>query len=554
MHMRTDGKRHQRLVFRAGVGFVALWIAGYGAWRFFGYLARRDLPPLPPPSSGAFLADTVHVPLASVSSGLQDVPIPEVAGRTRVTAEVVPAARNVVLPPEGGTDVIPDEYVLFYEGALTRALLLEAAWKYGIEILGEQDGSMRILARDRARLAAMLRSVPGVEIEANVRVLIPVLDEPNDALAAPLRGYRGFSDQAPAWLGVPQPQAWWGRGVTVAILDTGVSGVPVTRRIDLVSSGGVVGEHGAFVAGIVANMLPGAALMDVQVMSADGVGDTFTVAQGIRAAVDAGAGVINMSLGTRGDSRMLAEAVRYAQQNGVLVVASAGNEGVSRVSYPAAYDGVLSVAAVDAEERHVHFSNRGAQVDIAAPGVGVSVRAVGDEPVSFSGTSAAAPFVTATAGLAMGLQPGLDAAGVSALILATANDTGSPGVDPFTGHGIVNPLRVLENDRPGIVDVAMSRPNFEEDGGGGVRLITVLAQNRGTADLQTVEMSVSINGHDYKVLFHNIGRGEPIVHQLDATQYRRPDSVWDLTARVDTPGDVRPENNQIRAIWLPVAP
>jgi thermitase len=104
---------------------------------------------------------------------------------------------------------------------------------------------------------------------------------------------------------------------------------------------------------------PASELMDYRVADATGVANVGLVAQGILQAVDAGARIINISLGTSADSRMLRDAVAYAISRGVVVVAAAGNEQATRLAYPAGYEGVISVAAVDAQGRQAYFSNAG---------------------------------------------------------------------------------------------------------------------------------------------------------------------------------------------------
>lgn len=213
-----------------------------------------------------------------------------------------------------------------------------------------------------------------------------------------------------------------GAGVLVAILDTGIdaahpdfsgriAGTPlnlldntydatdVANRTDDDGDGLVdeVSGHGTHIAGIVARVAPEAGILPVRVLNSDGVGDAFYLAAGIIYAADQGAAVINLSLGSSRDARVVREAVAYAVDQGSLVVAAAGNADRSTPEYPAAYANVLSVNAVDDRERRAGFSNYGETVDIAAPGVDVWSAAVGGGYVRWSGTSMAAPFVSAAA-------------------------------------------------------------------------------------------------------------------------------------------------------------
>src|SRR6266542_1840543 len=151
-----------------------------------------------------------------------------------------------------------------------------------------------------------------------------------------------------------------GRGVTVAILDTQVDALHpafllrTVGGLDLLTSSlftilpakGADRGHGTFVAGVVVRAAPAAKIMPVRVLNDDGRGSTAQVAQGIRWAVAHGANVINMSLDTPTDSRVLREAVAYALSKNVVLVAAYGNEGKnSPAVYPADYPGVISVMA-----------------------------------------------------------------------------------------------------------------------------------------------------------------------------------------------------------------
>lgn len=204
-----------------------------------------------------------------------------------------------------------------------------------------------------------------------------------------------------------------GEGITVAILDTGVYTaherlvdqlqVPSFDVIDddadpSEEGPGLALGHGTHVAGIVAAMAPEATLLPVRVLDANGRGNTFLLAYAIEWAVEQGADVINLSLGTPHDSKILGEVITSAIGQGVVVAAAAGNGDTDQVQYPAGYEGVLGVTAVDDDNRKADFANYGEPwVDLAAPGVGIMSTIITDEGPGYakwSGTSMATAFVS----------------------------------------------------------------------------------------------------------------------------------------------------------------
>lgn len=286
-------------------------------------------------------------------------------------------------------------------------------------------------------------------------------------------------------LGIDAKARATGAGVTVAILDTGVGG-----EWQGTGKPAPANPHGTYVAGIVASqdslapgLAPGVRLLDVPVLDSSGTGDTFTVAQGIVQAVDAGARVLNLSLGSYGDSLALRDAVAYAQSQGAVVVAAAGNDGLQKMAYPAAYDGVVAVMATDADGRMALFSNRGSENAWLVPGVGVAVADDGDYAL-FSGTSASAPMMSAAIALvASGLEGGSVQEAV-ALLKAYADDAGAVGADATYGLGYPDVSRVLARDTQGVVDLAVGSllPAVDESGAAtGFWLANV--QNRGTTPI-----------------------------------------------------------------------
>ncbi len=237
-----------------------------------------------------------------------------------------------------------------------------------------------------------------------------------------------------------------GKGVIVAVLDTGASldhpqlaGKFLPGR-DFVADDnnpseegdGIALGHGTHVSGIISHMAPDSRILPLRVLDASGRGDTFVVAYAIEWAVGQGADVINLSLGTVYDSKVLHESIEYATAQGVLVVAAAGNEGGDAPQYPAAYAETLAVTAVDAGNHKARFANFNSWVDVAAPGVGITSTIIGPEGngfASWSGTSMATSFVSGAAALGKSKWPGITAAALQSRLIDTAVDIDSVNRD-----------------------------------------------------------------------------------------------------------------------------
>ena len=190
---------------------------------------------------------------------------------------------------------------------------------------------------------------------------------------------------------------------------------------------------------------PGVQIMAVRVLNQKGFGLSTDVASGIAWAVDNGADVINLSLSGNTYSALVADAVEYAYDKGVVVVAAAGNDGFDgAISYPAANPGVIAVGAMDVDDVVTTYSNKGPDLDVVAPSADVDDRVCEDLPQesegdegSIHGTSMAAPHVSALAAvlIADGLTEVRDVTGA---ILESANDQGERGFDHSYGWGLVD--------------------------------------------------------------------------------------------------------------------
>lgn len=215
------------------------------------------------------------------------------------------------------------------------------------------------------------------------------------------------------------PQAWaqtQGEGAVVAVLDTGIdSGHPdlkdqVIDAKNFTDSGTVLGiqGHGTHCAGIVAaldndigvvGVAPKAKLMNGKVLGDQGSGQMEWSAQGVDWAVDHGADVISMSLGSPDPFSALERAINRAVSKGVIVVCAAGNDGASGVGFPGKYEACVCVAAFDEQLNIAGFSSRGPEVDVAAPGAKILSLFPGGQVAVLSGTSMATPYVAGVAAL-----------------------------------------------------------------------------------------------------------------------------------------------------------
>jgi len=253
-----------------------------------------------------------------------------------------------------------------------------------------------------------------------------------------------------------------GAGVTVAVVDTGVSGQQpflrgaVLRGVDVKNSGGGPANtdcdgHGTFIAGLIAGravspmafagVAPAATILPIRQANTQTDGTAKTLADGIMAAVRRHAQVINVSIVTQDPAPVLLHAVNVALAHNVVVVAAVGNDFSSGnlPMYPAAWPGVLAVAAVDENSQRASFSESGSYVGVSAPGVHLTGPGRVTGLIGWGGTSFAAAFVSGTAALVRSYYPRLTAAQVIRRIEATADPTPGPRPSAEFGWGIVDP-------------------------------------------------------------------------------------------------------------------
>lgn len=317
--------------------------------------------------------------------------------------------------------------------------------------------------------------------------------------------------------------------------------------------------HGTFVAGIIAatsgngigiaGINPHARIMVLKALNSFGHGRASQLSHALVYAVDNGAQVINVSVGGKGHTRTEQMAIEYAHKKGVVVVVSSGNEGTSDAFGPGGVPQVITVAATDVQDKRSVYSNWGPQLDVAAPGddvLGPRARytdlmqglpgvpykegeaMVGETRRYYraSGTSFAAPIVTGVASLIVGRKPGITPDQVKRMIVHSARDLDVPGVDRYTGYGLLNAVAALGASPDFFVEAAIAGVAAAQKDGRTVVQVT------GTADAD-----------DLKAAWIEIGPGET------PTQWKKVSKTLDRPVRSGVLDEIAAETFRESKKW-----
>ncbi len=238
------------------------------------------------------------------------------------------------------------------------------------------------------------------------------------------------------------------------------------------SCGGIVaavGNNGIGVCGVSWS----SKIMPVKVVDANGNGDDLWVAQGIIYAADAGADVISVSLVLDTDVQVVHNAVLYAINSGVTVVAAMGNDSSSQIRFPAAIPEVIAVGSTDRNDTHAWFSDYGNHIDVAAPGVNIVTTALGSPGVPggttdfFTGTSASTPMVAGMCAVVLSVNNTIMPDQMQNLIRQGADDLPPYGFDTKTGYGRANLYATLlalqDSSPPSVPSVSVAGPYTYSD-------------------------------------------------------------------------------------------
>ena len=453
------------------------------------------------------------------------------------------------------------EAVLHFKDDVAMRRFLARAGKSGLAILG-QLGALRTvrvrfesadaLQRELAENGDDYASIAGNGLFGIPRP--PPREERADVAQVP------FGNDTLAFLGADGDRSAWGRGLTIAILDTGVASDPTfglgrVRALDIglgtTPGTGADDGHGTAIAALAAGLspdapgvAPGASLLSIRVTDTAGISDLFTISQAIVAAADFGANIINISLGGYSTGVVLDAAIAYAMQKGALIVAAAGNDQAAQLAWPAADARVVSVGAIDKAEQQVSFSNSGPQLQLTAPGYGVQTAWLDGQRVHIDGTSASAPIVTGAIAAVMSRNPNLTPQQAAELLGRTANDGGAPGADAAFGRGIVNLATAFNSSNPGYVDTAVSSHHYDPESG----QMQFVVQNRSGRTVSGMSLHVSTGSAGARHSVPSLASGETYVARVpvDGITLRTAGSLSFTTELSTPPGvvDQVPANNK----------
>jgi hypothetical protein len=440
-------------------------------------------------------------------------------------------------------------FIVFADQAALERFLAKMKGK-GISVLGRIDAlnALRVGFLSAEDLASLL---DGTEKKG---FLFPVLvpDLPQGGVQA---GAKPFGDTLISWLGVSNyDRSTWGSGVTVAVLDTGVSAlaglgsIQQINLIDLPSDPSTLNGHGTAVASLIRQVAPESTILPIRVADDLGASNSWLLSQGILEAVVNGAQIINISMGSYGDSAILREAVEYAQARGVVVVASAGNEGIGQIANPAGYAGVIAVGAIDAPGDHMLFSNTGANLDVSAPGYGLYATGINGETLSFSGTSPSAPVTAGAIAATMSnsVTNPLSAPDATSVVTSYLDELGQAGSDVVYGGGALNLGRVMERNTSGIVDAAVASHWVDENGA-----LQVTVQNQGTASIYNASVQITTDYGTTPVTVGSLAKGKTQTFTVPGPSGQEAATFRSSIQLSGGQIDVNPANNQRTDVYTP---
>lgn len=409
---------------------------------------------------------------------------------------------------------------------------------------------------DPAALAALLDG--SEEVGMVFPVYVP--DLPDGSVQPGALGVGGYLNQL---LGINGDNSTWGKGVTIAVLDTGVNPsmlfngkVSQISLIGLPSDMSQLNGHGTALISLAAGdgssipgIAPDANYLSIRLADDSGSSNSFLIAQGIIAAVDAGAQIINISLGGYGQGSIVQQAVDYANAHGAVIFASAGNNGLDYLAQPAALTGVISVGANDAKNDHMAFSNTGSELSLSTYGYAINAATPDGNLTYFSGTSPASVIAAAAAAAAMSnnsLAP-MNANQAVTSLNNNLNESGAPGSDASYGGGTIDLGRVMSSNTPGITDVALASQYVN----GNTLQVTV--QNQGTTSISNAAVQINTPSGNTTAYVSSLAPNQIQTINVPISNAGDPLTFQSSVTLSGGQTDSRPNNNRRTDVYTPVS-
>ena len=371
----------------------------------------------------------------------------------------------------GVNDVVPGEFLVSAESveqakqiALAYGLELKS-YDYGIALLSAMNPEMTI----KQNRSVYLSELPELYVNRLYSIYeTNNFDDPVGELQYIPDYYIQYHHEE-----MDNPRAWelsTGEGVIVAIIDTGIdiNHSAFAGRLSSISYNSYTGQtglqyvkdthgHGTHVCGIVSASLditsgvfgvaPSVELMVIKADRSDNRFELVYLLRAINYAVENGADIINLSLGSAYSSGAAAidhDTIINAVEKGVTVVCAAGNERANHAAYPAAYPETIAVSGLKQGYLFDNtYSNYGPEIDISAPGTAIYSTKKDGGYSYMSGTSMAAPCVTGVAALIKAFHPDYSPQQIKDTLIRTARDAGMLGRDEYYGHGVINAYAAL---------------------------------------------------------------------------------------------------------------
>jgi hypothetical protein len=486
-------------------------------------------------------------------------------------AELIAAVAEKLKKRVERADARPREAVLTFKSAEAYHNFLVRAGLAGLRIIGRIDSSntARVGYDSLNGLARELleNGTDYDQVAANFFIGNP--NTPPQAQTRANRTQVAVGNNLLPVLGVSGDTQTWGHGVTIAVLDSGVAadatfGLGRLSTLDVglgtAAAGGAEGGHGTAVAALAAGqasdapgVAPAANILSVRVTGDDGKSDAFTVAQGILAAVDAGAKIVNISLGGYGTNAALDSAIDYATSHGAVIVAAAGNDQAAQLTWPAADPRVISVGAVDATGQQAIFSNSGPQLQITAPGLGLQTAWTDGARVNFDGTSGSSPIVAGAIAAIMSQDSSLTPAQAWQVLQTHASEAGVPGPDPNYGNGVLNLGWAMARNDPTRIDTAIASQYYDAS----TEQMQIVVQNRSAQAVAGLDLNVNINGapQHYPIAWLAAGATSVVSLPISAGQLAAAGRIEFNTDLVNASGitDQVPTNNHRASVLTSAA-